>query len=316
MLKHRVRHGALMVCTAAVMWGVDGVVLTPRLYNLDVAWVVFVLHALPFVGMQFPLYREYRELSRLSAGDLFYFFLIALFGGAIGTLAIVKALFLVQFKHLTVVALLQKLQPVFAILLARILLGERLGRQFLFWAAIALAGGYLLTFQAHLPATANNGQMLPAAAYALLAAFSFGSATVFGKRVLNKVNFKAALFFRYGFTTLIMLVIVTVGGKFDQLAATTPINWLFFVVIGLTTGSGAILLYYYGLRHIQANLATMCELCYPISTVVFDYLINDSVLSPVQWVSAILMLVAIYRLSQNQALSALGCADEGRLCEA
>lgn len=305
-----------MVCTAAAMWGFDGVVLTPRLYNLDVSWVVFILHALPFIGMQFLFYREYKALRTLTRSDLFYFFLIALFGGAIGTLAIVKALFLVQFKHLTVVALLQKLQPIFAIVLARMLLGERLGRQFLFWAAIALLGGYFLTFETHLPVTVNSGQMLPAAGYALLAAFSFGSSTVFGKRVLNKVDFKTALFFRYGFTSLIMLVIVTIGGKFSQLAVTTPTNWLFFVIIGLTTGSGAILLYYVGLRYIQANLATMCELCFPISTVVFDYVINGSVLSPIQWVSAICMLVAIYRMSQNQAAEASTCADGGQLCEA
>jgi drug/metabolite transporter (DMT)-like permease len=316
MLKHRVHLGALMVCTAAVMWGFDGVVLTPRLFNLDVAWVVFVLHALPFAGMQLLLFREYRELGSLSTSDLLYFFLIALFGGAIGTLAIVKALFLVQFQHLTVVALLQKLQPVFAILLARILLGERLGRQFLFWAVIALIGGYFLTFETHLPVSVDEAQMLPAAAYALLASFSFGSATVFGKRVLNKVSFKTALFFRYGFTTLIMLAIVAVGGKFDQLAATTATNWLFFVIIGLTTGSGAILLYYFGLHHIQANLATICELCFPISTVLFDYIVNGSVLSPIQWVSASCMLVAIYRLSQNQAAEARGYSDGGRLCEA
>lgn len=314
MFKNRVRLGVLMVCTAAAMWGFDGVVLTPRLYNLDVSYVVFMLHALPFIGMQFLLYREYKELRTLTKSDLFYFFLIALFGGAIGTIAIVKALFLVQFKHLTVVALLQKLQPVFAILLARLILGERLGRQFLFWTAIALMGGYFLTFETHLPVTVHSGQMLPAAGYALLAAFSFGSATVFGKRVLNKVDFKTALFFRYGFTTLIMLVIVTLGGKIGQLAVTTPTNWLFFGIIGLTTGSGAILLYYVGLRYIQANLATMCELCFPISTVVFDYVINGSVLSPIQWASAICMLVAIFRLSANQAAEANSCA--GALCEA
>jgi drug/metabolite transporter (DMT)-like permease len=315
MFNNRVHLGVLMVCTAATMWGFDGVVLTPRLYNLDVSYVVFMLHALPFIGMQFLLFREYKELRTLTRSDLFYFFLIAFFGGAIGTLAIVKALFLVQFKHLTVVALLQKLQPVFAILLARLILGERLGRQFLLWAFIALLGGYFLTFETHLPVTVNGGQMLPAAGYALLAAFSFGSATVFGKRVLNKVSFKTALFFRYGFTTLIMLAIVVIGGKFGQISTTTPTNWLFFVIIGMTTGSGAILLYYVGLRHIQANLATMCELCFPISTVVFDFLINGSVLSPIQWVSAICMLVAIYRMSANQAAEANPCAD-GALCEA
>ncbi|MDJ0780524.1 MAG: DMT family transporter [Desulfosarcinaceae bacterium] len=316
MLKNRVHIGVLMVCSAAAMWGFDGVVLTPRLYNLDVAWVVFMLHALPFAGMQVLLFSEYKALRTLTASDLLFFFLVALFGGAIGTLAIVRALFLVQFKHLTVVALLQKLQPIFAILLARILLGERLGRQFLFWTAIALTGGYFLTFETHLPATVNSGHMLPAAGYALLAAFSFGSATVFGKRVLNKVHFRTALFFRYGFTTLIMLFIVAASGKFDQLAVTTPTNWLFFAIIGLTTGSGAILLYYVGLRYIQANLATMCELCFPISTVVFDYLINGNLLSPIQWISAAVMLVAIYRLTQNRAAEVDTCADGGQWCEA
>ena len=76
----------------------------------------------------------------------FSFFCVALFGGSLGTLSIVKALFLVNFKHLTVVTLLQKLQPIFAILLARILLKEKLKKDYLFWGFLALLGGYFLTF--------------------------------------------------------------------------------------------------------------------------------------------------------------------------
>jgi drug/metabolite transporter (DMT)-like permease len=71
-----------------------------------------------------------------------------------------------------------------------------------------------------------------------------------------------------------------------------------------------------GLRYIQANLATICELCFPISTVVFDYLVNGNVLSPIQWTSAICMLVATYRLSQNQAATANTPANGVHLCEA
>ena len=116
----------------------------------------------------------------------------------------------------------------------------------------------------------GDGNMLPAALYSLFAAFSFGSATVFGKKVLNKVSFQTALFYRYGLTTLIMFFIVLFTGKFDQIAITTTINWTFFVIIGLTTGSGAIMLYYYGLRSIKASIATICELMFPISTIIFD----------------------------------------------
>ena len=315
MFKNKANLGVFLVCLAAAMWGFDGVVLTPRLWNLDVSYVVFMLHALPFLGMNFILYREYKTVKTLSSSDMIYFVMVALFGGALGTLAIVKALFLVEFKHLTVVALLQKLQPVFAILLARILLKEQFGKNFAFWAGIALVGGYFLTFEFHLPSLVNSGKMLPASFYALFAAFAFGSATVFGKRVLNKVSFKTALFYRYGLTTLIMLFIVLFNGKFDQLAQTTPMNWTFFVIIGLTTGSGAILIYYYGLRYIKANVSTMAEMFFPVSTVLFDYLINGSVLSPVQWVSAFTMLFAIYKISNIQAEEAAPVYKSSELCQ-
>lgn len=288
--------GAYFVAMAAMMWGFDAVVLTPRLYNLDVAYVVFMLHALPFAVMQPILFKEYAWLKKMRPANLTYLFLVALFGGALGTLAIVKALFLVEFKHLTVVALLQKLQPVFAILLARVVLKERLSKHFLLWSVVAIVGGYFLTFEFHPPTLAHSGKMLPAALLALLAAFSFGSGTVFSKQILGELPFQTALFFRYGFTTLIMLGVVLSTGALSQIAVTTQTNWMFFCIIGLTTGSGAILLYYYGLRHISAGVATICELLFPISSIVFDYVFNGNILSPVQWVSAAVMLFAIYRI--------------------
>ncbi len=293
--------GIYFVAMAAIMWGFDAVVLTPRLYNLDVGYVVFILHALPFAVMQPLLFREYGWLRKMRPSDLTFLFLVALFGGAIGTLAIVKALFLVEFKHLTVVALLQKLQPIFAILLARLVLKERLSQHFIRWSLVAIMGGYFLTFEFHTPSLAHNGKMLPAALFALLAAFSFGSATVFGKRIMGLLPFQTALFFRYGLTTLIMLGVVLSTGALSQVALTTQTNWTFFCIIGLTTGSGAILLYYYGLRHISAGTATICELLFPISSILFDYVFNGNRLSPIQWLSTTAMLYAIYRIGTAPA---------------
>lgn len=43
--------GAIAISFAAVLWGLDGIVLTPRLYNLDVGFVVMVLHLIPFLLM-------------------------------------------------------------------------------------------------------------------------------------------------------------------------------------------------------------------------------------------------------------------------
>ena len=177
--------GAILISVAAILWGLDGVVLTPRLYNLDVGFVVFMLHAIPFVLMNLFMFKQYKYLNIFSRKDFLTVGLIAFFGGAVGTLAIVKALFLVNFQHLSVIVILQKLQPIFAIILAVILLREKIKASFAVWAGLAIFASYFLTFGLGLP-DFQTGSVGVAALYALLAAFSFGSATVFGKMFLKK----------------------------------------------------------------------------------------------------------------------------------
>lgn len=283
------------------MWGLDGVVLTPRLYNLDVGYVVFVLHAIPFLLMNTFLYKEYKKIRQFTGRDIFILSMIALFGGAIGTLAIVKALFLVNFQDLSIVVLLQKLQPIFAIALASLLLKEKLKDYFVLWASVAILAGYFLTFGFSLPVVDTGSNTPLAAGFALLAAFSFGSSTVFSKMILEKYDFKTATFYRYGLTALIMLVYVLFTGALNQFSVTTTQNWIFFLIIAFTTGSGAIFLYYYGLVNVKAIIAIICELFFPISTILFDYLINGNKLSFIQWVSAFVMIFAIINLNRSHS---------------
>ena len=294
--------GAVLIGLAAILWGLDGVVLTPRLFNLNTAFVVLLLHLIPFVLMNLFLYREIAHIKKFSREDIVYFSLIALFGGAIGTLAIVKALFLVNFQQLSIVVLLQKLQPVFAILLASLLLKEKLGKQFLFWAALALVAGYCMTFGFSAPNLTAGTNTLQAALYSLLAAFSFGSATVFGKKVLQKYEYQTVTYFRFGLTSIIMLAYVALIGVFLEFAKVTAQNWMIFIIIAFTTGSGAIFIYYYGLQRVPAIVSTICELLFPISAVFFDYLFNHKVLSITQIISALVMILAVIMITQNKAV--------------
>ncbi len=295
--KSTVVKGSIAVGISAILWGFDGVVLTPQLFRLPVVYVVFILHLVPFFFMNFFLFKEYRLLGSMKKSDLIYFMLVSLFGGAIGTLAIVKALFLLEFNHLSIVVLLQKLQPVFAISLAAILLKERIRQYFVFWASIAVISGYFLTFGLQWPDFSTGSKTIQAALLALLAAFSFGSSTVFSKKILTNYDFVTSTFFRYGITTLIMLGFMLAVGDFNSLTETSGREWFFIFLIGSTTGSGAIFLFYYGLKKVKAIMATISELLFPISAVLFDYLINGSVLSAVQWLAAALMVLAIIRLN-------------------
>jgi len=292
--------GAILISFAAILWGLDGVVLTPRLYNLNVGFVVFLLHAIPFVMMNAFLFREYKYLMKFSGRDFFVLVLIAFFGGAVGTLAIVKALFLVNFEHLSVIVILQKLQPVFAIILAAVLLRERMKKNFFFWAGLAVVASYFLTFGLHLP-DFQSGSVGYAALYAFLAAFSFGSATVFGKMILKKYKFTTATFYRFGFTAVLMLLYVLIWDKVGQFFEVTLANLIVFLIIAVTTGSGAIFIYYYGLKRVKASVSTILELFFPVSAIVFDYLVNGHVLSVVQWIAAIFLVGAVIKISWEHA---------------
>jgi len=295
--------GPLLICSAAVMWGLDGVALTPRLIGLPVPLVVLLLHAVPFLLMQPFLFRTYPRIAQMNRSGWISLLLVAVCGGMLGTLAIVKALFLVNFNQLSVVVLLQKLQPVFAIVLAAFVLGERMQREFFVWAAVAVVGAYGLTFGLGLPNLGAGSRGIAAAAWALVAAAAFGSATVLGKRLLDDLDFKAATFARYGLTSVLALVYLGIAGSGLPLGTVGASRWAIVLLIGLTTGSGAIFIYYFGLSRVRASVATICELCLPLSAVLFDYLLNGSLLGLWQWLGAALMLIAIVRISWTRGRS-------------
>jgi hypothetical protein len=73
-MNNKVLKGTVAIGIAAVMWGFDGVVLTPRLYNLDVGFVVFMLHLIPFLLMNVFMFRQYKLINEFNTKDILVFF--------------------------------------------------------------------------------------------------------------------------------------------------------------------------------------------------------------------------------------------------
>ena len=292
------RPAPIFVIVAATLWGIDGILLRPMLYSLPVPTVVFTESAIVILLLSPLLFKRYKSLFALSYSEWIYFFLIALFGGAIGTMAITKALFYVNFVNLSIVILIQKLQPVFALTLAAILIKEKLPRVFFLWASIAILGTYLMTFGFSLPNLETGEETILAGLFALLAAFSFGSSTVFSKMALRNIDFALATYLRFLFATIILLVVVLVAGDFNSFADISIDQFMVFLLIAFTTGGAAIFLYYYGLKHVSASVATICELAFPLSAVILEYFLRDNILYPVQWIGVVMLFISIIQVTK------------------
>lgn len=288
----------LMIMFAAFLWALEGILLLPKLFNLNnTAFIVFMIHFLGFIIMQPLFFNSYKTLKKFDKKDSIYLFLIAFFGGSIGTLSIVKALSLIHHQPLSIVILLQKLQPIFAIILALIILKEKVKKNFYLWASIAIAASYTLTFEFSIPNLETGKNTILAASFAILAAFSFASGTVFSRGLAKKYDNKSLTFFRYGLTSIIMILFIAIFQTGFPITNLTKTHWTIFILIPLTTGIFSMYIYYKALTKIKAMTSTICELFFPISAIMLDYFINGAILTPIQWISATIMIYAIIKIT-------------------
>jgi len=291
------RFAPLFVIVAASLWGIDGIVLRPALYNLPVILVVFIESAVVAILLSTVFYKQLPSIKSLSRNEWLAFGAVALLGGAIGTMAITKALFFVNYVNLSIVILIQKLQPVFALALAAILLKERLSKVFFLWAGTAIFGAYLMTFGFSTPNFTTGDKTAVAAGLSLIAAISFSSSTVFSKIGLKNIGYGFGTYIRFLFSTVIMLVLVLSFAELNMFSNITSTQWLIFLLIAFTTGGAAIFLYYFGLKNISASVATICELAFPLTAVVLDYFLHGNTLSAIQWLGVGILIFSIVKVS-------------------
>ncbi len=292
------RFAVLFIIFAAALWGVDGIVLRPSLYTLPVPLVVLLESSIVAVLLTPFFLKELKTLKQLKDKDWLALIAVAVFGGAVGTMAITKALFYVNYVNLSVVVLIQKLQPVFAISLAALLLKERLPRIFYLWAVLAMVGAYLMTFGFDSPNLSLGDKRTMAVLFALIATVSFASSTVFSKRALRHVNYKLSTYLRFLFTAIIMLIISLYTGDVVRVAEVNRSQWMIFILIVFATGGPGIFMYNFGLNRVRASVATICELAFPLTAVVLEYFVHGKVLNVSQWVGVAILIYSIIQVSK------------------
>jgi len=292
------KYGPFYVVLAATLWGIDGILLRPGLYTLPVSLVVFIESTIIVLLLTPFFYRSFKQFAKLKRNDYLAFAGVAIMGGVIGTMAITKALFYVNFVNLSIVVLIQKLQPVVAIILASIFLKERPPRIFYLWASLAIIGAYIMAFGFTLPEMSVENKIVAASLFALLATIGFASSTVLSKRALKNISFHNATYLRFLSTAVIMFIVVLALGDLAAIDGVTSPQWGIFAAITLVTGAPGIFLYYYGLKHIKASVATIAELAFPLSAVLLEFWIRHKILNIPQWLGVALLFFSMLKVTR------------------
>jgi drug/metabolite transporter (DMT)-like permease len=295
----KMNNGPILIIIAALLWAFDGIIRR-FLYTLPPITIIFFEHIIGLVILTPFVWKKVRS-EIIPKKQMWLLVLIALLSGLLGTLWFTTALLKVHFISFSVVFLLQKLQPIFAITSASIFLKEKLDKRYIKYAVLALIAAFFVTFKnGYVDIHTGEGTII-AALYALGAAFAWGTSTTFSKMALAKVSHGVSTFYRFLFTSIIALALIFVFGYGSTLSAPTPVQFGLFGLIAVSTGLVALLIYYKGLKKTPVHISTILELTFPFIAIFIDMTLYHTVLSISQWIAAFVLSFAIYKIAKLQS---------------
>jgi len=220
---------------------------------------------------------------------------IAWGGSAVATLLFTEA---IRHGNPTSAVLLQKSQPVFAALAAWVLLGEPLGTAYWKRLTVALAGAYLISFGSAPLAPIRHLALADPSVLAIAAAALWGSSTVLGRFVLDRLSFAALTALRIVLATPLLALIALRSPGFHA-AHYEAHYWLTLLALALVPGLLALLSYYRGLKRCQAAKAAVAELTFPAMATLLNWTFLGARLTVVQGAGFALLWLAIFSLQRG-----------------
>lgn len=310
------RFGPLLIVITAILWSLDGFIRASSLYALPPVLLSFWEHLLGLLLIIPFFWKSRRELRALTPREWGSIAFIGVIASSVAVILYTYALTQVNFANFSIVVLLQQTQPLWAILIAGLVLKEKITRHFLLLAGLAMAGVYLMVFPDMRPNLDTGTGTVLAGALALGAAAAWGSATSFGKLVLRKVSFGTLAFARFFVAAVFSGFLFTafslyqgaagvdaVFGKSHELAqftSLTPDQWLNIITIVCISGAAAMLLYYFGLKYTAARVATICELAWPASATIIGIVFFGNTFTPTQILGIAVLIGSMTAISLSQ----------------
>jgi drug/metabolite transporter (DMT)-like permease len=265
--------GVAAVAVAAGLWGMDALIRRPLAQSTEPATIVFGEHVVLVAVLLPVVVKALPALWRAGPRSVAAGVVIGAGSSALATILFTQAF--VDGDPVTPVVL-QKVQPLIAVSLAAVMLGERPRPRFGLFLVAGVAGTWLMAFPSPFDVSLHG---LAPVFYALAAAALWALGTVLGRFLSLELPFEQVTAVRFAFGLPAALAAVLVLGA--PLRASLH-DELFIALLALVTGLVALLLYYYGLQRTTASVASLAELAFPVVAIAVGYFAFDATLSSTQ----------------------------------
>ena len=283
-----------LVALAAALWGTDALLRAPLAGALPASTIVFWEHVVIVVVLVPLLPAALRAFRAASHRDRSALVVIGAGASAVATALFTEAF---RFGDPVTPVVLQKLQPLIAVAVAALLLGERVRSGYWLFAVPALAGAWFMAFRDPFSAAP---QAVTAALLAVGAAALWALGTVLGRLVGPRIAPRDVTVLRFAIGLPASAVVLAVDGG---PLAVTPAQLGPLVLLALVPGLLGLALYYVGLRTTPAARATLAEMAFPVTAVLIGVAFLGAQPAWTQWLGLAVVVASV---------TALGLRERGR----
>lgn len=264
MMKKNLNKSAypLLIMLAATLWAIDAIFRTTLTNSIPAAAIVFIEHLIGTFILLPLIIKSWKKFRKLSTKDWINLLILTIVSSALGSILFTKAF---SYGDFLTPILLQKLQPIFVILLSAFLLKERITYKQIILSVFALIGSYMLNFGTNAPHFIF-GAKETVFFLSIGAAACWGFGTVLSKNALKSLSFLEVTSLRYLLAVPVTLFFVFALNQTYDFSHLEIVSFGRFIAIGIV-GVVSILIYYKGLKHVKASISTIDELMLPIVSI-------------------------------------------------
>ena len=284
------RNGIIWVALGATLWGTDAVLRRPLTETLSSAEIVFFEHVILAVILLPVAIRARRRGASFTKAQWAALLWIGWGGSALATIFFTQA---IKLGNPTAAVFLQKLQPLFAVLGARIGLREREFIQGRYWVRLIVAIGAVLLISGALDGGFAPGPWRPASLWAVAAAFIWGTSTVAGRSMFPVVSPLEMTALRV-LTALPLLTLLVLAGSPDVSVWLPEVRQVpTLLLLAIVPGLLGLLFYYRGLSGTSASRAALAALCFPAGAALLNWAFLGTTVTAVQLAGVVLLWVTV-----------------------
>lgn len=279
------RRGYLLIALAASFWATSGTIVKLLYsYHFDSFTLAFLRSFFAFVIAVIVALVVRPAALRVPLRQLLFFAIFAFVG-----ISLFTALYYLAFSVTTVATAVVLLYtaPIFVVVLARALYGERFTASKTVALVLAIAGCALVA------GLYRPGHLLVNAAgilFGLGAGFTYALYSVYGKKMAADYNPLTIAVYIMGFGALFLFPVRP--SSLIALAGSPPEAWLLVLVLALLPALIPYMLYPAGLRFIEVGRASLIATVEPVVAMLLAFVVLGEGMEPLQILGAALVISA------------------------